>query len=94
MQQRQRELVQPIMKQIREVLDEMRAGGGTRFIFDVGATTNVVVAADKILDITEKVIASPEARSGDGVEGRFDQGTACGGRSRSQPESRGKPPTD
>ena len=55
-QQRQYELVQPIMNQIREVLDKVRAEEGYTFIFDVGQS-GVIVAADKNLDITERVIA-------------------------------------
>jgi outer membrane protein len=55
-QKRQFELVQPIMTQIREVLDAIRVEDGYTFIFDVGASASVIVAADKNLDITEKVI--------------------------------------
>lgn len=57
MQQRQFELLQPIMNQIRTVLDAIRAEEGYTFIFDVGAEGGVIVAADKNLDITERVIA-------------------------------------
>jgi outer membrane protein len=56
MQQRQNDLVQPIMTQIREVLDKIRQEEGYLFIFDV-AGSNTIVAADKNLDITERVIA-------------------------------------
>jgi outer membrane protein len=56
-QEREMELVQPIMTQIREVLDRMRAEEGYMFIFDVGASSGMIVAADKNLDITERVIA-------------------------------------
>ncbi len=56
-QQRQFELVQPIMNQIREVLDKIRAEDGYTFIFDVGADPSSIVAADKNLDITERVVA-------------------------------------
>jgi outer membrane protein len=56
MQQRQAALVQPITAQIRAVLDTVRTEESYTFIFDVGAQANVVVAADKSLDITEKVI--------------------------------------
>jgi outer membrane protein len=55
-QQRQYELVQPIMTQIREVLDKIRSEEGFTFIFDVGQA-GVIVAADKNLDLTERVIA-------------------------------------
>lgn len=56
-QQRQFELVQPIMNEIRDVLDKIRAEDGYTFIFDVGADGNPIVAADKNLDITQKVLA-------------------------------------
>ena len=57
MQQRQGELVQPMMNQIREVLEAMRKEDGYAFILDVGATSNVIVAADTTLNVTEKVIS-------------------------------------
>jgi outer membrane protein len=55
--QRQQELVQPILDQIRKVLDDMRAEEGYAFILDAGADGATIVAADRNLDITEKVIA-------------------------------------
>src|SRR6476646_6394744 len=57
MQQRQMELVKPIMDQIRKVLDDIRQEEGYAFILDAGSEAGVIVAADKNLDITEKVIA-------------------------------------
>jgi len=57
MQQRQVELVKPIMDQIRKVLDEIRQEDGYAFILDAGSDAGVIVAADKNLDITEKVIS-------------------------------------
>jgi outer membrane protein len=57
MQQRQMELVKPIMDQIRKVLDEIRQEEGYAFILDAGSEAGVIVAADRNLDITEKVIA-------------------------------------
>lgn len=56
MQQRQYDLIQPLMAQIREVLDAIRAEDSYTFIFDVGNDPGLIVAADKNLDITEKVI--------------------------------------
>lgn len=55
-EQRQFELMQPIMDQVRQVLDDMRLEGGYSFIFDV-ANAQFIVAADKNLDLTERVIA-------------------------------------
>lgn len=57
MQQRQGELVQPMMNQIREVLDSLRKEDGYSFIFDIGTQASVIVAADSTLNVTEKVIA-------------------------------------
>ena len=57
MQQRQVELVKPIMDQIRKVLDEIRQEDGYAFILDAGSEAGVIVAADRNLDITEKVIS-------------------------------------
>lgn len=57
MQQRQMELVKPIMDQIRKVLDDIRQEEGYAFILDAGSEAGVIVAADKNLDITEKVIS-------------------------------------
>lgn len=57
MQQRQGELVQPMMTQIREVLDALRKEDGYAFIFDVGANASVIVAADSTLNITDKVVS-------------------------------------
>lgn len=57
MQQRQFELVQPMMNQIREVLDNIRNEESYIFIFDVGNDPGLIVAADKNLDITERVLA-------------------------------------
>jgi outer membrane protein len=56
MQARQFELIQPMMTQIREVLDAIRNEESFTFIFDVGNDPGLIVAADKNLDITERVI--------------------------------------
>ncbi len=55
-EQRQFELMQPIMDNVRKALDDMRLEGGYSFIFDV-ANSSFIVAADKNLDLTERVIA-------------------------------------
>jgi outer membrane protein len=57
MQQRQYDLIQPVMVQIREVLDAIRNEDSFTFIFDVGNDPGLIVAADKNLDITERVLA-------------------------------------
>lgn len=55
-EQRQFELMQPIMDNVRKALDDMRLEGGYAFIFDV-ANSSFIVAADKNLDLTERVVA-------------------------------------
>jgi outer membrane protein len=55
--QREAELVRPIMEQINKVLDELRAEEGYSMIFDAENSAGVVVAADKNLDLTDKVLA-------------------------------------
>lgn len=55
-QTRQEELMAPIMENVRKVLDDVRAEGGYSFIFDVAAGA-FIVAADKNLDITDRVLA-------------------------------------
>jgi outer membrane protein len=45
------------MDQIRKVLDEIRQEEGYAFILDAGSEAGVIVAADRNLDITEKVIS-------------------------------------
>ncbi len=54
--QREAELVRPIMEQINKVIDELRAEEGYSMIFDAENQAGVVVAADKNLDLTEKVL--------------------------------------
>ena len=55
-QQREGELMQPILESVRKVLDDVRTEGGYSFIFDVAAGA-FIVSADKNLDITDRVVA-------------------------------------
>jgi outer membrane protein len=55
-QAREAELMQPIMDNVRKVLDDLRAEGGFAFIFDVAAGS-LIVSADKNLDITDRVVS-------------------------------------
>lgn len=57
MQQRQAELVRPIMDQLNRVLDEIRRADGYAFIFDVSSTGQTIVAADTTLNLTDRVMA-------------------------------------
>ena len=56
-QQRRMELVQPIMDRINRIIEDIRNEEGYTMIFDAGSAAGVVVAADKNLDITDKVLA-------------------------------------
>lgn len=55
-QKREAELTRPILDQIQKVINEMRMEDGYAFILDAGSSAGVVVAADKNLDVTEKVL--------------------------------------
>jgi len=55
-QAREAELMQPILENVRKVLDDIRAEGGYSFIFDVSAGS-FIVSADKNLDVTDRVVS-------------------------------------
>jgi outer membrane protein len=57
MQTRQAELVRPIMDQVQKVIEAIRTEDGYSMILDVGSQASVVVAADKKLDLTDRVLA-------------------------------------
>lgn len=61
MQSRQAELVRPLMEQLQKIIEAVRAEDHYSMIFDVGSQTSVIVAADKSLDITDKVLARLKA---------------------------------
>lgn len=61
MQQRQADLARPLMDQVSQVLDDVRAKGGYTMIFDVGAQGSALVSADKSLDLTDTVLARLKA---------------------------------
>jgi outer membrane protein len=61
MQNRQAELVRPLMEQLQKIIEQVRAEDNYAMIFDVGSQTSIIVAADKNLDITEKVMARLKA---------------------------------
>ncbi|MEP7065948.1 MAG: OmpH family outer membrane protein [Gemmatimonadota bacterium] len=60
-QQREAELVRPIMEQINKIIEQLRAENGYAFILDAGSQAGVVVAADSSLDITDQVIKRLQA---------------------------------
>lgn len=57
MQARQAQLVKPIMERVQAVIEAVRTEDGYAMILDIGAQASVVVAADKSLDLTERVLA-------------------------------------
>jgi outer membrane protein len=57
MQARQAQLVKPIMERVQAVIETIRAEDNYAMILDVGAQVSVVVAADKRLDLTDRVLA-------------------------------------
>src|SRR5436305_3837956 len=57
MQARQAQLVKPIMERVQTVIETIRAEDGYSVILDVGAQVSVVVAGDKRLDLTDRVLA-------------------------------------
>ena len=64
MQRRQAELVQPVMKQINDVIETVRREGNFTFIVD--SSQGGIVAVDPALDITDRVIQrlAPAAGAG------------------------------
>lgn len=90
MQKRQYDLIQPLMVQIREVLDAIRNEDHYTFIFDVGNDPGLIVAADKNLDITDKVVSRLKPVSVN-VNTRPDSTKA--GASKPAPAGITKPPT-
>lgn len=61
MQNRQAELIRPIMENLQKVIEQVRSEEGYAMIFDVASQTSVIVAADKSLDLTPKVLARVKA---------------------------------
>ena len=61
MQTRQAELIRPLMENLQKVIEQVRAEDNYAMIFDVASQTSVIVAADKNLDITAKVMARVKA---------------------------------
>lgn len=54
---RQNELMAPIMEQVRKVLEDIRAEDGYAVILSSEPGSSPILAADKNLDITERVVA-------------------------------------
>jgi outer membrane protein len=90
MQKRQYDLIQPMMAQIREVLDAIRNEDHYTFIFDVGNDPGLIVAADKNLDITDRVLARLKPVS---VNISRTDSTKAPGATKPAPAGVTKPPT-
>jgi outer membrane protein len=54
--QREQELLSPIHSRVNDAIEQVRAAGGYAIIFDVSANSGMIVAVDKALDLTSKVI--------------------------------------
>jgi outer membrane protein len=72
-QSRQAELLQPILDQIKLVLEDVRADGGYTFILDIGQGSSGIVAADKNLNISERVIAKLRTMPAPAVAAKKDE---------------------
>lgn len=55
-QQRQAELVQPILDRVKQAIEDLRIEGGFSFVFNADQGSSIV-AMDKNLDITDRVLA-------------------------------------
>lgn len=56
-EQRRAALMNPIMEQVRKALEDIRAEEGFAFILSNEPGNSLIIAADKNLDITERVVA-------------------------------------
>jgi outer membrane protein len=54
--QREQELLSPLHGKVNDAIEAVRAEGGYALIFDVSANDGLIVAADKSLELTQKVI--------------------------------------
>lgn len=54
---RERELLDPIQQKVNSLIEQIRQEGNYAMIFDAGSPTSSIVAADKTLDLTDRVIA-------------------------------------
>jgi len=60
-QQRESELLAPLQQKVNAVIESLRSEGGYAFIFDVSAQGGNIVAADRSLDLTDRVIEKLKA---------------------------------
>lgn len=62
--QRERDLLEPIQQRVTSIVEGVRAAGAYAMIFDVGIQNSGIVAADRSLDLTQKVIDQLKAGGG------------------------------
>ena len=60
-QQRESELLQPLQQKVNSVIEALRVEGNYALIFDVSAQGGNIVAADRSLDLTDRVIEKLKA---------------------------------
>lgn len=60
--QREQELLAPLHNKVNDAIESVRADGGYALIFDVSANDGLIVAADKTLEVTQKVIDKIKAQ--------------------------------
>jgi outer membrane protein len=61
---RQNELVQPILDRIKAAIEDVRVEGGYAFIFNADGQGSPIVAVDKNLNVTDRVIAKLREKAG------------------------------
>jgi outer membrane protein len=61
--QREQELLAPLHGKVNDAIEMVRAEGGYALIFDVSANEGLIVAVDKSLEVTDKVIDKIKAKS-------------------------------
>ncbi len=62
-QTQQAEAMQPLFDQIRVALEDLRQAEGYAMIFDIGNQANAIVAMDRNLDLTDKVLLRVRANA-------------------------------
>jgi len=60
--QREQELLAPLHGKVNEAIESVRSEGGFALIFDVSANEGLIVAVDKSLELTQKVIDKIKAK--------------------------------
>ncbi|MBC7791811.1 MAG: OmpH family outer membrane protein [Anaerolineae bacterium] len=91
-QKREADLTRPILDQIQKVINDMRTEEGYTFILDAGSTAGVVVAADKNLDVTEKVLVRLRTLAAAPKTGATRPATSTGPTANPSGATRPKPP--